>query len=109
MNKLLSRFSVWRRSLCALLVAIVVSIFLPEKSEAGIYVRLGPPAVIAETPGPRPAPGYIWDPGHWRWNGHKYVWVPGHFQRPPHGRGRWVPGHWVQDPRGWYWVEGRWA
>src|SRR6202023_2071525 len=83
-------------------------LLIPQKSQAGIYVRIGPPAVIVETPPPPPGPAYVWIPGHWRWNGYKYVWVPGHYRHPPRPVAKWIPGRWVDGPHGWYWIEGHW-
>jgi hypothetical protein len=93
------------------LLALIVFGFLvlPPELHARIYVRIGPPAIIAETPPPPPGPTYVWIGGHWRWNGHKYVWVSGHYSLPPPPLAKWVPGHWVESARGWYWVEGHWV
>ena len=52
------------------LVAVLAFSFLliPQKSEAGIYARIPPPADIHETPGPPPhGRNYVWVSGHWRW------------------------------------------
>ena len=77
----------------------------------GIGVPL-PPGVEFVTGAP--APGYVWAPGYWAWNGVAYVWVEGrwllarsgppfvgahsghvgphaHFAPPQHGHCR---GHW---------------
>ncbi len=94
------------------LVTILVFGFLliPQKSEAGIYANIAPPALIPETPGPPPPwRTYVWIPGHWRWHRNRYDWVPGHYQRPPLGANRWIHGHWIQGRRGWFWIEGHWS
>ncbi|HJS86026.1 MAG TPA: hypothetical protein VJ779_11265 [Acetobacteraceae bacterium] len=60
---------------------------------------------------PPPSARYIWEPGHWQWNGVQYVWVGGHYvPRRPH-YGRYVPGHWQWAPRqGRYvWRPAHWA
>jgi hypothetical protein len=49
-------------------------------------VTTPPPAPLAETPPPPPFPGYVWDPGHWTWDGSQYVWEPGKYHRPAHHR-----------------------
>lgn len=60
-------------------------------------------------PVPRPPPGaYVWQPGHWRWNGVQYVWAPGRYvARRPH-YGVWVSGRWVFVHGGWVWRPGHW-
>ena len=67
-----------------------------------------PPPLYQEViPAPM-GPRYIWQPGHWYWNGYGYSWVRGRYiaVRPQYHR--WVHGHWAQGPRGWFWVEGHW-
>jgi hypothetical protein len=99
-----------RPARATLLTLIVFGfLFIPPKSHARVYVHIGPPAIIVETPPPPPGPTYVWIGGHWRWNGHKYVWIPGHYSVPPPPLAKWVPGHWVESARGWYWVEGHWV
>jgi hypothetical protein len=92
----------------ALLFSLILCACTVTVPQGVVVVRAAPPAVIAETPGPRPGPAYFWDPGHWRWNGNRYVWIRGHYVLRTRTAARWVPGHWVQGPRGWYWIEGRW-
>ncbi len=56
---------------------------------------------------PPPRAGFVWDAGHWNWEG-RYVWVPGHWVearpgarwvagvwQPYRGQYRYVPGHWI--------------
>lgn len=55
--------------------------------------------VIVETPypygyeirSPRPDAGYVWQNGHWTWNGHRNVWVAGHWVRT-------YPEHYARRP-----------
>jgi hypothetical protein len=96
----------WRTPALATCLGLILG--TPASLLADVYVRVAPPKVIVENPGPA-RPGYYWDPGHWRWNGARYVWVPGHYVAVPHERAHWVPGHWVERPRGWVWVEGHWV
>lgn len=64
-----------------------------------------PPDQFEGPPPPPPGPRYIWERGHWHWNGVAYVWIRGHYIiRDPRWRGEWIPGHW----RGTYWVPGHW-
>ncbi len=72
------------------------------------YLRVGPPAPLIERRIDAPGPGYVWQPGYYRWDGRAYVWVSGHYTRAPRARARWESGHWSHDRHGWYWVEGRW-
>lgn len=73
-----------------------------------LYVRVGPPPVVVESRGVAPGPGYVWQPGFYRWDGRAYVWSAGRYERAPRARAVWVPGHWQRDRRGWYFVEGHW-
>ena len=68
---------------------------------------MGPPPARIEPP-PAPRDGYVWDPGHWRWEHGAYAWAPGHWQMIRVGY-RWVPGHWVQHGPNWRWVQGHWT
>jgi hypothetical protein len=63
----IGKFLARARLVLTRLVTILAFSFLliPQKSEAGIYANIAPPALISETPG-RPPP--------WR----TYVWIPGH-------------------------------
>jgi hypothetical protein len=72
-----------------------------------VYVRTGPPPVIAERRVEPPGPGFLWQPGYYRWAGRDYVWVPGRYER---GRlhAAWVSGRWLHNRHGWYFVEGHW-
>lgn len=73
---------------------------------ADVYVRVGPPAPRYEA-APVIAPGYVWVPGYWDWNGHRYHWVRGHRVRA-RGHGHWVPHRWVEDHGRWRAERGHW-
>jgi hypothetical protein len=75
---------------------------------ARVYVKIAPPAPIAEVKVAAPGPGYVWVGGFHRWNGKAYVWVPGRWALPPRAGVVWVGGHWKHNAHGWHWVEGRW-
>lgn len=87
----------------ALLAVMVASSFgavvIPSAAQAEIYVNIAPPAPRYERV-PAPRAGYVWESGHWRWNGNRYVWVAGHWERER-------PGYAFHGPR---WIErnGRW-
>jgi hypothetical protein len=71
-------------------------------------VPIAPPAPQAEFPPPAPSPRYVWEPGHWSWNGVQYFWDPGKYVERPMVSATHVPGHWEQRPSGWVWVDSRW-
>ncbi|MEP6918220.1 MAG: hypothetical protein ABJC89_21410 [Acidobacteriota bacterium] len=73
-----------------------------------VYVRSGPPAAVVERRPAAPGPGFVWEPGYYRWSGRNYSWVPGRYEGAARARARWEPGRWVHDRHGWYFVEGRW-
>ena len=73
-----------------------------------VYVKIAPPAPIAEVRVVAPGPRHVWIGGYHRWDGRAYVWVPGRWALPPRAGVVWVAGHWKHGPHGWYWVEGHW-
>jgi hypothetical protein len=78
-------------------------------SAVPVYVKIAPPAPIAEVKVVAPGPGYVWVGGYHRWSGTAYVWVPGRWALPPHGHKVWVAGHWKHHhANGYYWVDGHW-
>ena len=88
-----------KSQLAKILVGLMVAgsiLAVPSKSAAQeVIVKVPPPAVRVETIPPPPDRDYVWDPGHWRWDGHGYVWVPGHYVHKHHHYAKWIPGHWV--------------
>jgi len=67
-----------RRSFLSVLCAAALTLAAASSiARVGVVVGFAPPAPIAEVVPPPPAPGYIWQPGYWSWNGVQYVWVPG--------------------------------
>ncbi len=66
-----------------------------------------PPPPETETPPPAPAPTYVWEPGHWYWNGAQYHWQQGRYIAKPTTTATYIPGHWEQRPEGWLWVGGQ--
>jgi hypothetical protein len=73
---------------------------------ADIYVQVAPPAPRYEVV-PAPRRGYVWAPGHWEWNGHRYTWIGGSWIRERRGyryyQPEWVErnGRWHYERRGW--------
>ena len=72
------------------------------------YIRPAPPPPRYAAVGPPPAPGLVWAPGYWGWNGAAYVWAPGRWIAPPYRGAVWVPAHWARRRRGWFFVRGHW-
>jgi len=68
-----------------------------------------PPLRYEAVPPPR-GERFLWQPGHWHWDGFRYVWIGGRYvERRPHYH-RWVEGHWDWS-RGagrWVWRPGHW-
>jgi hypothetical protein len=73
-----------------------------------VYVDVAPPGPAVEAVTTSPGAGYVWIPGHHRWDRNRYVWVSGSWRAAPAGRTLWIAGRWEQSPRGWYWVDGHW-
>jgi hypothetical protein len=98
----------WRSTRLAVVAAAVLTIATGCATTHGrVYVRTGPPPVVVERRVASPGPGFVWQPGYYRWAGRDYVWVQGRYERA-RSHGRWVPARWVHDRHGWYLVEGRW-
>ena len=59
----------------------IAAVATPTASMAQVEFNLnfGPPAAIYE-PIPEPRSGYIWQGGHWNWNGQRHVWNAGNWQ-----------------------------
>ena len=73
-----------------------------------VTVPVAPPNPQEEIPPPSPSPTYVWEPGHWSWNGMQYFWQPGKYLERPSAATTYVAGHWEQYPNGWIWVAGQW-
>jgi len=91
-----------------LMIAAMAGMLSAGAFAADVYVRIAPPHVLVEHPGPRPGPEYVWTPGYHRWDGHAYAWVGGAWVRPPRPHAHWVAAHWVHRPGGWVLIEGHW-
>ncbi len=91
-----------------LLASVLAAGLVPTSALAQVVVRVAPPPVVVERPGPLPGTRYVWVPGYQRWNGVRYVWAPGRYVIPPRPRAVWVPGHWVAGRGGWVFIAGYW-
>jgi hypothetical protein len=93
-------------SLCG--VAMLFGCAPSLSANVSFSVALSPPAPVVETIPPPPAPGTVWTPGYWSWNGVEYVWVPGQYVVAPFPGAVWIGGRWVARGHHWTWVDGRW-
>ena len=91
-----------------LALILAVSTAAAGTFHAAVVVRVHPPAPRLVIRPARPAPGYVWVSGRWKWNGRSYVWVSGRWVRPPYTGAVWVTGRWKRSHGGWVWVAGHW-
>ena len=80
----------------------------PPASPAALAPTPPPPPEV-EAPPPAPSPSYVWEPGHWYWNGLQYHWQPGTYIEKPTTTATYKPGHWEERPDGWMWVASQWT
>ncbi|WP_258005628.1 YXWGXW repeat-containing protein [Castellaniella caeni] len=96
---------------CAL--AGAPALLLPAAAQAavsiGIGITLAPPALPVVVQPVAPAPGYIWTPGYWAWNGGGYDWVDGVWLMPPAVGLLWTPGWWGWSDGAYLWHAGYWG
>ena len=98
-----------RRLLATALIAATTLVLPPAAPSvsADVYVRVAPPAMRYEVV-PRARRGWVWVPGHWRWNGARYAWRGGHWVRARAGY-RWGGARWVPYRNGYRYVPGGWV
>jgi hypothetical protein len=75
----------------------------------GLSVNIAPPEIPVYVQPALPAPGYLWSPGYWAWDGSDYYWVPGTWVEPPSGGLLWTPGYWGYQNGAYLWNEGYWG
>jgi hypothetical protein len=75
----------------------------------GVSVNIAPPVLPVYEQPALPAPGYIWTPGYWAWDGSDYYWVPGTWVEPPQGGVLWTPGYWGWNDGLYVWNAGYWG
>ena len=94
----------------SMLTAGCVQPYAPQPQPSAIYVQSPPPADVYEVQPPPPdgSPYWVWQKGHWLWNGHRYVWKRGHWVSRPPRYSSWVAPHWVPRGGNWVFVEGHW-
>lgn len=78
----------------------------PALAQVNFNISIAPPAPRYEA-APVIAPGYVWAPGYWAWNGDRHIWIRGRtiVQRPGY---RWEPDRWEQRDLVYYRHPGRW-
>jgi hypothetical protein len=91
--------------LCGLTLTLAAA---PGVARVGVVVGFAPPAPVVEVVPPPSAPGYVWQPGYWSWDGVQYVWVAGAYVVAPKVHAVWVLGAWVRPGHGWVWRAGHW-
>jgi len=75
--------------------------------------------VVAQPPRPppprqevvvyQPAPGYVWIPGYYAFDGYRYVWIGGRWARPPHHRYHaYMAPHWEHRGGNYVYIQGYW-
>ena len=67
------------------------------------------PQPRVETVPPPPGRLFLWEPGHWRWDGAAYAWEPGRYVPRRARYARFVPGHWRPQGAGWIWMPAHWS
>ncbi len=82
------------------------AIAAPAYAQVSFNINIAPPAPQYEVV-PNLAPGYVWAPGYWGWNGDRHVWVRGRsiVQRTGY---TWSPDRWEQRERTYYRTAGHW-
>jgi len=99
-----------RKSLCFLLVALLVSL-IPAASHAAVLISVGfaPPALPVYVQPPCPEPGWMWTPGYWAYGPDGYYWVPGTWVPAPYVGALWTPGYWGWGSGLYVWHPGYWG
>ncbi|UGQ48295.1 hypothetical protein [Massilia endophytica] len=93
--------------IAAMIAGSMGSIAVPMTASADvIVVRTAPPAPRHESIPPARR-GYVWTPGYWNWNGHRYVWVKGKYVRARAGY-NWSEPVWMERDGRWEFQRGEW-
>jgi hypothetical protein len=73
-----------------------------------IIVQVAPPRPVVEARIASPGPGYVYQRGYHRWDGHAHVWMPGVWVMPPRPHAHWVDHRWEHRGHNYIFVEGHW-
>ncbi|WP_338760783.1 YXWGXW repeat-containing protein [Massilia sp. METH4] len=71
-----------------------------------VVVRKAPPPPRHEVV-PQARHGYVWTPGYWNWNGHRYAWVRGKYVKARAGY-HWAAPSWRERDGRWQLTRGAW-
>ncbi len=77
--------------------------------DVGVSINVAPPELPVYEQPPIPAPGYLWTPGYWAWDGDDYYWVPGTWVLAPQPGFLWTPGYWEWADGAYLWHAGYWG
>jgi len=66
-------------------ISILAGAGIAQARSVEVEISSAPPAARVEA-APEPRPGYIYERGHYGWDGHAYVWSEGRYieERPGH-------------------------
>ncbi|ALN60897.1 hypothetical protein GLA29479_9 [Lysobacter antibioticus] len=90
-------------------VASLAGVHAPQaqaRTYVDVDVRVAPPPPRYERV--RVRPGYVWAPGHWRWDGRGYRWIGGHYVVARRGY-VYVGPRWHPYGPAWRFRDGYWA
>jgi hypothetical protein len=99
-----------RRKFASLTTGVLLAIAAATPAvaqEFTLSIGTPPPGPIVEAV-PPPRPGFVWAPGHWRWENERHVWMSGRWieERPGY---RWISDRWIGGANGsWRFVPGYW-
>lgn len=83
---------------------------LPSEAASNVVIQVdrAPPQPRREAV-PKPRRGYVWAPGHWRWNKsrNRHVWVAGTWVKARPGYAYRAP-EWVERDGRWHYQGSRW-
>jgi hypothetical protein len=94
------------------MIACTAQVRVRDPVVTEVVVARPPPPLRVEPPPPAP-PGdpaiFVWQPGHWRWDGREYQWHPGHYEKRPAKAASWAPAEWVERNGQWVYRPGHWV
>jgi hypothetical protein len=94
-------------ALGALLGAATISGASPARAQGYPYPPV-PGLRFEGPPPPPPGPRFVWEPGHWQWDGYRYAWIGGHYIPAGPRYAHFIHGHWANSYGRWVWVPGHW-
>ncbi|MDR2851687.1 MAG: YXWGXW repeat-containing protein [Burkholderiaceae bacterium] len=91
----------------ALTVGAAVVVPTTATAQPVIALQMAPPPPPRQQMIPPPRRGFVWVPGHYRWNGRRHVWVNGTWLRARPGQVYRAP-EWRERNGRWEYQGGRW-